>query len=443
MASSAGAAGPAPRTGGGAAPLAGAGTSSVAGGREPAAGTAAGPSQRSRGCAPSAGAGGDRAPVEHVALLLLAPYASGAEHQTLALCRYLRARCRVTLLTNDEFAHLLQTDRFFTQYTRDLEVVRLGRAFPAAPARTPAGALERAALYPRLQVEAYRVLRRLRPDVVHLVLAPSFFAYAPLFRAVRVPTVLTLSGEMRYVRRYYGPAKRAVVRHAVARAGALVVCSADELANLRLACPGAERRARLLDNFTDVRRFRPVDPKERRVVFAARLHPEKGALLFVDAVARARPLLGHQGVGFALLGRGDLERQVAERIAALGLHDTIQRGFTTDLAPVLARSSLFISCQQHENLGSSSLLEAMACANAVVATDVGQTWRMVDEAVGARVAPEAGALAEAMCALLADPARLAACGAAARRRVLERYSPGPYLDRLLQVYALARERAGT
>ena len=38
-------------------------------------------------------------------------------------------------------------------------------------------------------------LRALRPDVVHLVLAPSFFAYLPLFRLLPYPTVLTLAGE--------------------------------------------------------------------------------------------------------------------------------------------------------------------------------------------------------------------------------------------------------
>jgi glycosyltransferase involved in cell wall biosynthesis len=275
--------------------------------------------------------------------------------------------------------------------------------------------------------------------VVHLILAPSFFAYAPLFLALPFPVVLTLSGELRYVRHYYGPAKRAVVRFAVARADALVVCSADELENLRLVSPRHERRAVLLDNFTDTQRFRPAAAKERTVVFAARLHPEKGALLFIDAIAGAQPRLD-PGVRVLLLGTGELAGAVAQRLEQHGLRQAVGRGYTTDLAPVLATSSVFVSCQQHENLGSSSLLEAMACQNAIVATDVGQTWRIVDEAVGVRTAPDPEALADGITALLDDPARLAACGAAARRRVVERYSPDPYVERLLGVYALARSR---
>jgi glycosyltransferase involved in cell wall biosynthesis len=84
----------------------------------------------------------------------------------------------------------------------------------------------------------------------------------------------------------------------------------------------------------------------------------------------------------------------------------------------------------------------MACQNAIVATDVGQTWRIVDEAVGVRTTPDPQALADGITSLLSDPSRLAACGAAARRRVVERYSPEPYVDGLLAVYALAQSRTG-
>ena len=50
---------------------------------------------------------------------------------------------------------------------------------------------------------------------------------------------------------------------------------------------------------------------------------------------------------------------------------------------------------------------------------------------------EAQAIAEAVLDLLRDPARRDACGAAARRRVVERYSVGPYLAQLLPVYETA------
>ncbi len=373
--------------------------------------------------------------VAHVAILLLAPFASGAEHQTLALCRYLGARCRVTLLTNDEFAALLARDPFLREYSAGVEVVALGRAFPTETARSPHDLLTRALAYPRIQLATWRALRRLRPSLVHLVLAPSCFAYAPLFYTLPLPTVLTLAGEMRYARRFYGPIKRATVIHAARRADALVVCSADEMANLRAVAPEAAAKATLLDNFTDVARFAPAEEKESLVTFAARLHPEKGALLFLDAashVAKQVPT-----ARFALMGRGEQAAAVRERLSRLDLDGRLTCGFQTDLAPLFARSSIFVSCQLYENLGSSSLLEAMASGNAVVATDVGQTWQIVDDEVGARVPPDSGAIASATVRLLADRPRLAALGAAARRRVIERYGPEPYVARLLEIYGQA------
>ena len=363
---------------------------------------------------------------------MLAPFVSGAEHQTLALCRYLQAQRRVTLLVNDELHALLGADAFLRRYTAPLSIESLGAAFPDEPARSPEGALRRAALYPALQLRLARTLRRLRPDLVHLVLVPSFFAYLPLFRLLRLPTMLTLAGEMRYVRHFYGPAKRLAVRAAVRLADGLVACSADELANLAAVEPDHARRAVVLDNFTDVTRWAPAAKDPHAVTFAARLHPEKAPLHYVEAAARV--LRARPEARFALYGRGELSGEVDDRIAALGIADRVERGFVTDLAPVFARSAVFVSCQLHENLGSSSLLEAMAAGSAIVATDVGQTRQIVDETVGRLAPPDPAALASAITTLLDDPLVTAEMGRAARERVLTHYGPDHYVKQLLREY---------
>jgi glycosyltransferase involved in cell wall biosynthesis len=222
------------------------------------------------------------------------------------------------------------------------------------------------------------------------------------------------------------------VLYAVRQADALVVCSADEMRNLALRAPAACVKATVLDNFTDIARFAPAPRKEPLVTFAARLHPEKGALLFVDAAAEVAARVPE--ARFALLGKGEQAAAVRERAAQHHLDSKLTLGFQTDLAPLFGRSSVFASCQLYENLGSASLLEAMAAGNAVVATDVGATGQIVDESVGARVPPEPSALAHAIVCLLRHPDRLAARGAAARQRVLERYGPEPYVARLLDLY---------
>jgi hypothetical protein len=187
----------------------------------------------------------------HVAIILIARQASGAEHQTLALARALQSHVRVTVLTCDEFAGLVATDPFLREYTRGLAIIALGPAFPVAPATTASGLLGRILAYPRLQQRLWTVWRQLRPDVVHLVLAPSFFAFAPWFLMRAGRTVITLAGEARYMRHFYGTAKRLAVLWAIARADRLVVCSADELVNLEVVAPGHSTRATVIDNFTD------------------------------------------------------------------------------------------------------------------------------------------------------------------------------------------------
>lgn len=376
-----------------------------------------------------------------VAILMIARHASGAEHQTLALARTLSRVHDVCLFTSDEFAAVVQGDTFLRDYAAPVQIQALGTAFPASPATTVAGIVARALAYPRMQIRLRDALGAFQPDITHLVLSPSFFAYAPwfirsnrgLFR--RPVTVVTLAGEARYAQHYYGSIKRLAVWWAARRATAVVACSADEAANLRALSPRDALRAKVIDNFTDVDRFRPGPTREPLVIFAARLHPEKGALRFIEAMAivhRQRP-----DVRIALFGRGEEEAEVAASIARHGLTGVVERGFVADMAPIFARTAVFVSCQVHENLGSSSLLEAMASGAAIVATDVGSTHQIVDDSVGARVPATAPAIAKAVLDLLGDPARRDACGAAARRRVVERYSVGPYLAQLLPVYETA------
>jgi glycosyltransferase involved in cell wall biosynthesis len=94
-----------------------------------------------------------------------------------------------------------------------------------------------------------------------------------------------------------------------------------------------------------------------------------------------------------------------------------------------------------ENYPSQSLLEAMACGNAVVATDVGETWRLVDDENGIRAPPRPDAIADAIVELLTNP-DLPQLAFASRQRVLEEHTPGRFYDYITRVYrrAAVRER---
>ncbi len=185
----------------------------------------------------------------------------------------------------------------------------------------------------------------------------------------------------------------------------------------------------------DVEHFQPASNKDSWVVFAGRLVEEKNPLLFLEtipAIRRAVP-----AARFFLLGEGPLRPQVEEVLDRLALRGVVEAGFRPDLASVLGKARVFVSLQRQDNYPSQSLLEAMACGVATVATDVGLTWRLVDEATGLRVKPNPDDIAEAVISLLRDPQRCDRLGQAARQLVMEQHSENRYRAYLDELYARA------
>jgi glycosyltransferase involved in cell wall biosynthesis len=162
-----------------------------------------------------------------------------------------------------------------------------------------------------------------------------------------------------------------------------------------------------------------LDEDAFAVLHVANLRPEKGAAAFVEAVGGARATGAVRLCGL-LAGdgpeRGRLERLVAERdgVALLG-----SRGDVPDL---MAACDALALLSQAEAL-PMSILEAMALARPVVASDVGGTPEAVADGETGIVVPagDAPAAAGALAELAADPSRAREMGERGRLRQRERF----------------------
>jgi phosphatidylinositol alpha-1,6-mannosyltransferase len=291
---------------------------------------------------------------------------------------------------------------------------------------------------------AASLARRHRPGVVWCAeLKPAGYPARWLASRHAIPVGLFVHGTellLLEAKADASPFKRATARMLCQRVAAVVANSSwtADLARRvlqRLGLDDVAGRVRAVPLGTEPAHFRPgVDTTVVRRRYAldggpwlltvARLEWHKG----IDTVIRALPHIRarHPGVRYAVAGEGE-RRPELERLAnAAGMGDAVRflGAVSDDELPALYNAAdmyLGVS-RRHELLAEGfgiSLVEAAACGLAVVGgRSAGVPDAVRDGATGVLVDPDdPSAVAAAAVALLADPARRRALGAAGRRAV--------------------------
>jgi glycosyltransferase involved in cell wall biosynthesis len=141
-------------------------------------------------------------------------------------------------------------------------------------------------------------------------------------------------------------------------------------------------------------------------------------------------------------GEADHERKLRARVAALGLEDRVHfAGFQAAVDDFLAAFTVYVHPALMEGFGIA-VLEAMAMERPVVATLTGGLPEIVNNGETGLLVPsgDAPALAEAVIALLRDPARAGAMGKAGRARVGSLFSHSSMIQQLKAAYDFALQR---
>lgn len=168
------------------------------------------------------------------------------------------------------------------------------------------------------------------------------------------------------------------------------------------------------------------------VCYAGRLIEDKGYHIYLEA-AKSIVLEG-KNVHFYLLARGHAERQVREFVAKNNLGCNVECFFHPSPPMIMARTLIFCSLQTANNYPSQSLLEAMACENAIVATDVGETRQLVGPEEGLLIPPHASALADALRELVEQPMKAVMLGKAASAKVRSQHKVEIYANYLADMH---------
>ncbi len=183
------------------------------------------------------------------------------------------------------------------------------------------------------------------------------------------------------------------------------------------------------NSFINYDNYYPEYPKNNSVVFMCRLVSIKNPILFLQAIKLLRVRKqDSQKIQFYILGEGPLESEIIDFIQKNNLRNVHSEGIIYEPWKYLRKSKVFISIMEYENYPSQSLLEAMACENAIIASDVGETRRLVTENEGILVNLNAEEIANAIYELFSSPELMIRLARNARRKAIENHNIEKFSD---------------
>ena len=236
-----------------------------------------------------------------------------------------------------------------------------------------------------------------------------------------------------------GSALRRAARRRQQQRAALVLLS-SEGARTKVAPDVPDDRVAIVPPGIEARRFAgPAANGARRpptVLFLANVQVRKGVFTLVDAFEQVAAALPEARLVVA--GGGADADALRRRVAASSAGDRVELLGTVGrdaIAATLGAADVYCLPSFGEPFGISAL-EAMAAGLPLVTTSAGGLAHLVPPSGGLQVPPrDPDALAAALLALLRDPARRAAMGAANRATVASDFEWDRVIDRLEALYA--------
>lgn len=343
---------------------------------------------------------------------------------------------RINRMPSNRYRHAVICLTHYTEFSNKIRKPGVGLyALHKPPGQAPA-----------THVALWKLLRRLRPTVLHTYnLAAVEYGVTGLLAGVPV----RIHGS--HGREASDPEGRNPLHNRLRKwmTPFYDICysNSPELLSWNRSVIGVpDAKSRLLNNGIDTERFRPARHSPRPagmenfppncvvVGTVGRIQDVKNQSLLVDAFARLRALVPAQraNVRLAIVGAGPQLSFLREKVASMGLADMVWLpGARMDVPEILNAFSVFALPSIAEGT-PGSVLEAMATALPVVATRVGGVSDVVCDGETGFMVPsrDPEAMAAALARYCMDPGLAARHGTAGRAWVERKFA----MDSMVAAY---------
>lgn len=293
---------------------------------------------------------------------------------------------------------------------------------------------------PLLPLRLARLFHRIRPDIVHTRNAEAFF-YG--FLAAKIAGVRAVV-HSEHGRTFDDRPLRFWAQRVFSRSTDAIFAVSEQLKRDLVTHVGIPApRIDVLYNGVDLGRF---DASQRDQVRAelgipdgelivgsvGRLVPVKNYPLLLRALHR----LGANNVTLLLVGEGAERGALQEAARGLGMGARLRLlGHSETVPRLLSAMDVFVLPSVSEGM-SNTLLEAMSCGVAVVASNVGGNPEIIKDGQSGLLfeSCDEAALCELLRTLMADAALRRRLGAAGRQRVLEDFTMEAMISRYERLY---------
>ncbi|WOX04839.1 glycosyltransferase [Microbulbifer pacificus] len=214
------------------------------------------------------------------------------------------------------------------------------------------------------------------------------------------------------------------------------VCQFDKNEYLRIGVP--DRKVKVIYNgMAGRKKIHGIAERPRgtqvKFITAARFEVQKDYVTLAKAVEK----LHESGANFSLdiYGDGQMEAEVKSLFAALPPEVITFKGVVPDFSVKLAESDIFVLSSHWEGL-PRSIIEAMACGKAVIATDVGGSRELINHQLTGYLVPhkDVAALHDCMRTYVEDKDKISQHGKNGFNNYFINFTLEKMLDRYVDEY---------